>query len=285
MDVQGWQDPTRCCRGTTSVERVETGRGAVTQHPTVVCRLRGPLAVLTLIVAIGGSPPAAWAQGRTSAPKAPVREALKPGEVDVGQSRVYVLVGKTGLGHDHGIEGRLSRGELRMGAGKQAGRLEFDLRTFQADTPAARRYVGLAGQTDRKTADKVTANMVGPDVLDVGRFPTAVFDVHSVVEIPQRGNQPRQYQVTGDFTLHGVKRQVQFPAQVEVVEQFLHVRGAFAIRQTDYQITPYTAALGAVGVADALTIHGDLWLGGDANPSPPARSDVQSANGGRSTRE
>ena len=220
----------------------------------------------------------------------PARRVLKPGEIDLQQSRVYVFVGKTGLGHDHGIEGLLRAGELQLGAERNAGRLEFDLRSFTADTAAARAYVGLAGQTDRKTADKVTANMLSPAVLDVGRFPTAVFEATAITPLPRQGNQPQQYQLTGDFTLHGIKRQIRFPAQAEAAQGLMHLRGSFAIRQTDFQITPYSQAFGAVGVADQLTIYGDLWLGVEPavgatseKPSTPvtSRAEEKSASGPR----
>jgi hypothetical protein len=57
-----------------------------------------------------------------------------------------------------------------------------------------------------------------------------------------------------------VKRQIRFNAQGEPVQGFTRLRGNFSIRQTDFGITPYTQALGAVGVADQLTIHGDLYV-------------------------
>ena len=45
-------------------------------------------------------------------PAAPAAQAPlpTPGEVDTDGSRIYVFVGKTGLGHDHGIVGRLVSG-------------------------------------------------------------------------------------------------------------------------------------------------------------------------------
>ena len=234
------------------------------------------------------------AQAQQAAPSPGQRGAqaprtLKPGELELQSSRVYTFVGKTGLGHDHGIEGRLRSGHLNVGAKEKAGRIEFDLRTFVADTAAARQYVGLAGQTDRKTADKVTANMLSAAVLDVARFPIATFDVASIAPLPRQGNQPQQYQLTGDFTLHGVKRQIRFNAQGDQVQGFLRLRGQFSIRQTDFGITPYSQALGAVGVADQLTIHGDLYVtagetSAAAEPDEPV-SAQQPARTGKSGRQ
>lgn len=40
----------------------------------------------------------------------------------------------------------------------------------------------------------------------------------------------------------------------------LHVRGRFAVLQTQYGIKPFSKGLGAIGVADELQIWGDLWV-------------------------
>lgn len=186
----------------------------------------------------------------------------KPGDVELQSSRVYVFVGKTGLGHEHAIEGVLSAGAIRLGAAEKGGRLDFDLKSFQADTQQARTYIGLAGTTDAGTVRKVNANMLGPDVLDVGRYPTATFEIksarkHQSQKPPANG---QEYLCEGDFTLHGVKRPLKFIAVAETVDGWVHLRGSFAVRQTDFGIRPYTAALGTVGITNELTIYGDLWV-------------------------
>jgi hypothetical protein len=40
----------------------------------------------------------------------------------------------------------------------------------------------------------------------------------------------------------------------------VRLRGNFTIMQTQYGIRPYSKAFGAVGVADRLTIYGDIHL-------------------------
>jgi len=191
----------------------------------------------------------AWLSAQAAA-QAP---AHKPGELDVADSRVYILVGATGLGHEHGVEGHLASGGVQLGAGQRAGELVFDMPSFVAETPAARKYVGLAGDADGR---QVTINMLGPDVLDVANFPQAKFSIGSAVRDPATG----QYMLDGTFALHGVAQRIQVPATAEMVNGMVHLRGQFAILQTQYGITPYSKAFGAVGVADKLTIWGDLWL-------------------------
>lgn len=184
-----------------------------------------------------------------------------PGDVNLKKSRVFVHVGKTGFGHDHAIVGMLKSGNIQLGASADAGKLEFDLTSFRADTDAGRRYIGLAGSSDAATRQQVDANMQGPAVLNVAKYPTAVFVVESAVSVqePSRRRLP-QYQLTGKFTLHGVTRQVQFMADSETTDGGIHLRGSFSILQSQFGIQPFTKAFGAIGVADRLSIWGDLWL-------------------------
>lgn len=178
--------------------------------------------------------------------------------VDAAKSRVYVRVGATGLGHEHGVVGQLRSGHIRLGASDEAGRLVFDMASFRADTDEARSYVGLAGQTDASTQQQVTANMLGGAVLDVARYPTAEIALRSAALAADQG--PGVYLIDGQFTLHGQSRPLRFYARAETSEGLVRLRGRFAILQTQYGIRPYRKLLGAVGVADELQIWGDVWL-------------------------
>lgn len=181
--------------------------------------------------------------------------------VNVSASRVYIYVGKTGLGHNHGVEGRLKSGALRLEGPDAGGELVFDMTSFDADTDAARRYVGLAGSTDASTKQQVNANMKGAAVLDVQRFPTAKFVVDGVQRTAKKSREGQPlYELSGKFTLHGQTRPLKLEASVEERSEGMRLRGKFSILQTQYGIRPYSKAFGAVGVADQLTIYGDIQL-------------------------
>lgn len=182
-------------------------------------------------------------------------------QVDVVKSRVYTFVGKTGLGHEHGIEGRIKSGHLTLDTDTNAGQIIFDMTTFDADTDAARRYVGLSGSTDASTRQQVNTNMRGAAVLNVRRFPTATFQVVSAKSLEKLS--PRKlplYELAGQFTLHGVTRPLTVQAEVQDQENAWHIRGNFTILQRQFGITPYSKAFGAVGVTNALRIYGDLYV-------------------------
>ena len=103
--------------------------------------------------------------------------------------------------------------------------------------------------------------MLGPDVLDVKRYPTAVFEIDSIQFLrAKRPNAPRQVKLDGNFTLHGKTNKISVIANPIYVNGYTRIVGSFSILQSDYGIKPFRKALGAVGVADRLTIYGDLWI-------------------------
>ncbi len=198
--------------------------------------------------------------GSTSTSKIESKAAtLNSGDVSLEFSRVYVRVGKVGMGHEHGVIGKLKEGSMSLQTDR--GKLVFDMSTFDADSKSARKYVGLEGDTAESTRKQVNANMRSDDVLAVSRFPTAQFDV-SKVETQNKTNSKGNniITITGDFTLHGTKKPVTIVGDVESKDGWYHVRGSFSILQSDFGIKPYSKMLGAVGVADKLEIFGDIWV-------------------------
>lgn len=196
---------------------------------------------------------------------APAADPADSGAADLEKSRVYIFVPKsTALGHDHGVVGRLKSGRLLLDADKDAGELVFDIRTFAADTDEARRYVGLSGSTDAGTRQQVTGNMLGGEVLDVRRYPTATFKIESSKATGKTDRSGRPlYELSGEFTLHGVTRSIKVSAVAEPRDDgTLRVRGTLPIRQTRFGMKPFSRALGTIGVADQLTIHGDFVVAG-----------------------
>jgi polyisoprenoid-binding protein YceI len=201
-------------------------------------------------------------QAKLAARRDVEKAPAQPGQIDLKRSSIYVHVDKTGLGHEHGIEGRIKSGAIQLGARSSAGSIEFDMTSFTADTDRARKYVGLDGNTPESTRDKVNKNMLGADVLDVARFPTARFSIVSALHKKTKQGKP-VVELKGEFTLHGKARPLTLVAEPTQKDGQWNLRGNFTVRQTDYGITPYSAALGTVGVADQLKIFGDLWIAGD----------------------
>ena len=210
------------------------------------------------------------AQPPASQPAAPRDAPARETEIDAKRSRVFVRVSKIGLGHEHGVEGRLKSGWLRLDAAADAGELVFDLESFTADTAAARSYVGLKDPIAEGDQRQVTQTLRGREVLDVQKHPTATYVVRSSRAVaPAAGEPVTTFELDGEFDLHGVRRPLRFKAVIQRSEDALRVHGRFVIKQSDFGIKPYTKFLGTVRVADELTIWGDMWLPGNTPlPSP-----------------
>jgi polyisoprenoid-binding protein YceI len=193
-------------------------------------------------------------------------------QVDVANSHVYARVNAaTRLGHSHGIIGNLASGNLTLGG---TGELVFDMTTFVADGPDARKAVGLDPNFSASDAQKVNANMRGADVLDVAKFPRATYKIASMRPLDgQAAGGPSRYMVSGTFTLHGVSQQCPFEATVSPACQsgapfpMFEMRGDFTISQTTYGIQPFSAMAGLVKVSDEMKIWGVLIL----RQQPPGR--------------
>jgi polyisoprenoid-binding protein YceI len=178
--------------------------------------------------------------------------------IDKEKSRVYARVDAVRVGHDHGIEGRLVEGALLPGG---AGKLVFDMASFTCDTPAARKHVGLTGSVSPADRRKTTSNMLSEYVLDAGAYSHATYSAEKMQPLDgQAAGEPGRYELTGKFTLHGVTRPLSFSATLARIEgsDDVRIHGTFAILQTDYGITPYSALGGIAKVANQIQIWGEL---------------------------
>lgn len=193
-----------------------------------------------------------FAQQAGANPQAQAKDAI-----DSKTSRVYVFVGKTGFGHEHAVSGFVKSGDIHLGNAQQAGSIVFDMTAFTADSAEARRAIGLGGTTDASTAREVTQNMLGGYVLNVRKYPTSTFTIDSALPTgkqSQAGNP--LYELKGTWELHGTKRPLAIPVEVVDQQGSYLVRGRFAMLQSQFGITPFTKALGAVGVTDRLIVTG-----------------------------
>ena len=170
--------------------------------------------------------------------------------VDTGASAVRIHVGKTGVfgfaGHEHEIAARAEGTVVSDPAdlARSSVSLTFDAKAIEVvaseDEPA-------------KDVPKVQAVMIGPEVLDVSRFPAITFRSRSVAgkEISAGGFE---IQVTGDLSLHGVARGLTLPMRVEVKEGTLTATGKTVLRHTDFGMKPVSAGGGTVKVKNEIGI-------------------------------
>jgi polyisoprenoid-binding protein YceI len=234
--------------------------------------MRLPILLFAVVAALAHG--ASLALSDPPAARAEASKEWQPGDLDTDTSRVYIVVKKRRLGHDHAIVGRMREGQLPIAENQATGKIVFDMKSFWADSDAARAYLKFTGTTDAATQQAVTDNMLGADVLNVAEFPTAEFAIKNVSAVAEKSRLGKpQKRLDGDFTLHGVTKPIQVLAEVEEKDGWLHLLGKFSIQQSDFGIKPYSAGLGAVGIQNTLEITGDLRIAMERK----AREEVPSA--------
>jgi polyisoprenoid-binding protein YceI len=78
--------------------------------------------------------------------------------------------------------------------------------------------------------DMLTTHLKSPDFFEVRRFPTAKFE-STKIEAGAGGSQ-----ITGKLTLHGVSKEVSFPAKVEMTDAGLKLVSEFTINRREFGI-------------------------------------------------
>jgi polyisoprenoid-binding protein YceI len=78
--------------------------------------------------------------------------------------------------------------------------------------------------------DRLTAHLKSDAFFNVAQIPTATFETTSVAD------HGTNTVITGNLTLHGVTKQISFPAQVQVADDAVNLKAEFAINRFDFEI-------------------------------------------------
>ena len=161
--------------------------------------------------------------------------------IDTTHSKMTVFVYKEGIfafaADNHEVTSPISSGSFDQAT--KTVDVKVDVTKMQVQDPPSRR-------------DKVQANMVGPDVLDMTKYPDITFHSTKI----DTGNAAR-WTVHGDLTLRGQTHPIVF----EVVRKDdEHFTGSAMVRQTVFGITPIKIAGGTVRVKDDVKVVFDIVL-------------------------
>ncbi len=173
---------------------------------------------LLLPLAIGCADPAA------DAPQATVEEAAPPAEMAMADEGVpYVMTSDSTIGfvgskvtgsHEGGFESFAGSIWLVDGDPESSSfEVEIDTTSLWADD------------------ERLTGHLKSADFFEVETYPTAAF-TSSSIESGEEGG----YTVTGNLELHGVTKQISFPAQIEVGDGEILASAEFAIKRFDFDI-------------------------------------------------
>jgi polyisoprenoid-binding protein YceI len=154
----------------------------------------------------------------------------------------------SGFAHDHTIAIREFTGETSF--------------TYVTVAPASLQLTIKADSltvTDKisdSDKEKIT-NTMRNEVLEVDKYPEIVFKSNNVTAT-RTGEGQYDAVISGDLTLHGVTRNVSIPAKLAFNADNLRARGAFSVRQTQFNIKPVSIAAGTIKVKDEVKFSFDI---------------------------
>ena len=105
-----------------------------------------------------------------------------------------------------------------------------ELRTAKGKLVAEGNKVVIDMESTYADNDRLTGHLKSPDFFNVAQIPTATFVTKSISQ------QATNSLVTGDLTLHGVTKQISFPANIHVADDSVELTADFAINRFDFAI-------------------------------------------------
>lgn len=177
--------------------------------------------------------------------------------LDPQRSSVRIEVFRGGraarLGHNHVLAAPEFTGFVFLPAAGTAGAqfdLEFRLDRLAIDDPQARARLGPAFAAELTAGDiaNTRAHMLGEDNLQAQRYPFV--RIHGA-HITGEGSR---LAADVDIEMHGQRRSISVPLEVEGLPRQVRASGAFVLRQSDFGVHPYSALGGLIAVEDAVIV-------------------------------
>ncbi len=200
--------------------------------------------LLSNSLALGVQSAAQKGTKKSAPPPAPATAQAKTYNIVPAESSLTVFVAKAGalsfLAHDHNIAVRSYSGRVVVpAAGPALGSLELDIDA---------RSLALLDKVSEKDRQEIT-NSMNNTVLESGKFPKITFRSVGVSNF-----NGTSLTVNGDLTLHGATRRIAVPVTVSATAQLLRATGKITLKQTDFGITPYSAAAGSIKVKNEVVL-------------------------------
>lgn len=96
------------------------------------------------------------------------------------------------------------------------------------------------------------------EVLETDGFEEIVYECPRVSSVQKISDGQYAVTLNGDLALHGVTQTLPVSARVTIKGETLRAVGDFAVRQSDYEIRPVSAAGGTVKLKDELKVSFDI---------------------------
>jgi polyisoprenoid-binding protein YceI len=177
-------------------------------------------------------------------------------KVDSTASTVHILVYRGGavarMGHNHVVSSNDLRGTVFLQPEFTRSRIELELpvATLIVDDAKSRSTEGadFAAEVPQDAREGTRRNLLRSEVLDAEHFPTITLQSLAI------GGTRARAELAMRMTIRNVARDVPVIALVRQDGKSLTASGEFAIKQSDFGITPFSVGLGALQVVDQLKI-------------------------------
>lgn len=165
---------------------------------------------------------------------APVTDAAKPDAAKADAPKADAPA----AGGDKIYMADASRGKIEFVGAKITGDHTGGFNTFEtkltvneAGAPTAiETTIDMASMVSDK--EKLTGHLKSPDFFDVEQFTTATFKSSRVA----LGGETSSHTVTGTLDMHGVQKEISFPATITMEEGKANLKAEFLIQRFDWKI-------------------------------------------------
>ena len=175
---------------------------------------------------------------------------------DTSVVRIYVFRGgrARSAGHNHVLTAPRFTGYVHLPTSGTSGArfdLVFRLDQLEIDKPETRSSLGSAFASHLSPDDiaGLREHMLGDRNLQADRFP------YVLVRSLQVTGEPPKFAARVQIEMHGQKREMWIPLDVEGLPLHLSVAGSFVLRQSDFGVRPYSVLGGLLAVQDEVIIE------------------------------
>ena len=186
-------------------------------------------------------------QSATDAARPAPDEALSRYTLDVGRSTFNVQAFSTGLlsafGHNPKIAIRDMQGEIQFAAN------DTSLSDVQVHITIRAGSLEVIDDIKDKDRREIHRQMYD-EVLEIDRYPDIVYECSRVTVSGDANSYWAA--LNGELTLHGETRPLAISSRVVISGETLRASGEFAVRQSEFGISPVTVAGGAIKLKDEI---------------------------------
>lgn len=182
--------------------------------------------------------------------------------VDPARSDIHWRIYRAGplaeKGHNHVISARRFSGAVTLvRGGPSTFELAIPVTALEVDNPALRRRYGPGFDTGLTEADRAAtrANMLGPSLLDSARHAQIRLTGSATLD---PGTAGTQVLLPVAVSIAGRTVRLRLPATISVSGRELRARGSFSLSHRQLGLRPFTAALGALRVAERIDFSFDI---------------------------